>query len=278
MADGEVRVADNLPKTDATLEDNIEHLMKFIDMPTNERMFVRAITGAKTPVDEKYFKPEELAAMRQLVSSTKRDIDAYNKDVDAHNAMKAGRIQKNAQATLNKSTGQLEWTDVKIPQWKRKSYSVRYEDYPDAALDKATHKQEDNSNLGKAQRAWTGTKYINPSIAEAKSDPTLMAMTTLGQFNYETDKDGNVIVVDKYDFNARGATRADLAVTDAAEPGAILSPYVLARRLGGMMVPDDGSHGYDVRINLGNPKDWEQDKKAPAPILPANMLAPVAPK
>lgn len=79
------------------------------------------------------------------------------------------------------------------------------------------------------------------------------AQNTLGQFSYETAPNGDVIAKDRYDFNPNYKTPLWRAVTETLGHG---SPGYLANYVGAKMIPADGKHGYDVRLNLRNKKDW----------------------
>jgi len=93
----------------------------------------------------------------------------------------------------------------------------------------------DYFNLMTKERKEKGTipASLMPSIL-SMADPIGNLQTTLGRFTYSRDADGNLIVVDKYDFN---------------KPSNLGGMYGLMRNYAGEKIPT--GFGRDVRINLG---------------------------
>jgi hypothetical protein len=93
----------------------------------------------------------------------------------------------------------------------------------------------DYYNLMTKERKEKGTipASLMPSIL-SMADPIGNLQTTLGRFTYSRDADGNLIVVDKYDFN---------------KPSNLGGMYGLMRNYAGEKIPT--GFGRDVRINLG---------------------------
>jgi hypothetical protein len=93
----------------------------------------------------------------------------------------------------------------------------------------------DYYQLMKKQQKEKGTipASFMPSIT-SMLDPIGNIQTTLGRFTYSRDADGNLIIVDKYDFN---------------KPSNLGGMYGLLRNYAGEKIPT-GS-GRDVKINLG---------------------------
>jgi len=78
-------------------------------------------------------------------------------------------------------------------------------------------------------------------------DPLGNIQTTLGRFKYARDPNGDLIVVDTYDFNPiYGYGRSQEATTGGY---GLLSPYALLRNYAGEKMPP--GQGRDIRINLG---------------------------
>lgn len=78
-------------------------------------------------------------------------------------------------------------------------------------------------------------------------EPFGNVQTTLGQFNYYRDPNGNLVVADTYDFNPLNyASTSQLART--GDYGAV-SPYGLIRDYAGEKIPP--GYGRNVRVNLG---------------------------
>jgi len=93
----------------------------------------------------------------------------------------------------------------------------------------------DYYNLMTQERKEKGTipASLMPSIL-SMADPIGNLQTTLGRFTYSRDAEGNLIVVDKYDFN---------------KPSNLGGMYGLLRNYAGEKIPT--GFGRDVRINLG---------------------------
>jgi hypothetical protein len=90
---------------------------------------------------------------------------------------------------------------------------------------------------------------LSPSLF-SMGDSLGTAQTTLGRFKYSRDNQGNLIVIDTYDFN----TPMVPGSTQEARTGdyGVLGPYGLIRDYAGEKIPP--GYGRDVRINLGNKK------------------------
>lgn len=85
-----------------------------------------------------------------------------------------------------------------------------------------------------------------PSIFSL-AEPFGNVQTTLGQFRYSRDADGNLIAEDMYDFNPLNT----ISTSQEARTGdyGALSPYGLIRDYAGEKIPP--GYGRNVRINLG---------------------------
>ena len=112
--------------------------------------------------------------------------------------------------------------------------SIRYEDYQ-----KLREKLEEEGRQ---------VLQARPSVFSV-FEPFGNVQTTLGQFNYARDPDGNLVVVDSYDFNPlRNSNAGASQLARTADYGA-LSPYGLIRDYAGEKIPP--GYGRSVRVNLG---------------------------
>lgn len=106
----------------------------------------------------------------------------------------------------------------------------------------------------KAGRPYDGvqyTDYNNPKTFNTVSTPEAIYRTfadkefnivnSLGRFNYHTDKNGNIIVTDIYDFNA-----------DTSPKGNGINATIRREYI------EPNNKPYNWNINLGNPKNWEK--------------------
>jgi hypothetical protein len=183
-------------------------------VPTNARAYVRALAGARTPVDETFFQPEELAVIRDRVRSELEpettQTPLYNSETGAENGLEV-RYRPGAPAG-----------------------GVNYRSPP---------------SMGGAPA---------DDVTTMMHSPDEIVNTTLGMFDYATQPNGDVIATDHYDFNtSRKLTLSEIAKS-ALSTRSLAGAYLPLRQLGGLMVPDDGNHGYPVRINLGNPSTWDK--------------------
>jgi len=162
--------------------------------PTNARAYVKGITGDTTPIDESYFKPEELTALRMA-------------------AMR----------------GMDEFTSHPAPGYTQEHVSYRH---------------------------YTEPQGVNAFNVDAKmlTDPSVVAMTTIGAAQIERQPGGDVHLVDRYNFNS-------IATGWSPTPW-----YRLLRAIGGVLLPE--GKGFDVRLNLGNPAHWTESGEL-VPPLPA---------
>jgi hypothetical protein len=91
-----------------------------------------------------------------------------------------------------------------------------------------------------------GALQARPSIFSLV-EPFGNIQTTLGQFSYARDKNGNLVVTDTYDFNPIH-NRYQSQEAQTGDYGA-LSPYGWIRNYAGEKIPP--GYGRNVRVNLG---------------------------
>ena len=87
---------------------------------------------------------------------------------------------------------------------------------------------------------------VSPSLL-SMGDPLGNIQTTLGRFKYARDANGNMQIVDTYDFNPPMVA----GTTQEARTGdyGVFGPYGLIREYAGEKIPP--GHGRKVNINLG---------------------------
>lgn len=109
--------------------------------------------------------------------------------------------------------------------------SIQYRDYLAAA---------------DAERKRSGARPVTltPGLASLM-DPMGNLQTSLGRFRYYRDANGNLMVVDAYDFNPPPKTASEAALAEQT----VTSPYAMLRNYAGQKVPP--GQGRSVRINLG---------------------------
>jgi hypothetical protein len=120
--------------------------------------------------------------------------------------------------------------------------------------DLATRKGGDKGSINYADYVALAEEINKKDKASASASPSLFSMadpmgnvqTTLGQFSYIKDPEGNLQVVDTYDFNPPNPNAMQEART--GDYGAF-GPYGLIRDYAGEKVPPGA--GREVRVNLG---------------------------
>lgn len=182
-------------------------------VPTKGRMFLRGLMQDTTPVDESYFQPEDLDAMRQLVGVNEK-------------------LRADPRLTVGENHLKIIRGDDGKPQISGDMYKGAYG--PKVSYDT----YESAEALG-----------TDPKVTERPKNQ-------MGQFRYETGPDGNVVVSDRYDFNAYPKGQEPGIRQALIESLKSRGPGPLAGALGSRFIPSDGRHGYDVRVNLGNPSTW----------------------
>jgi hypothetical protein len=118
----------------------------------------------------------------------------------------------------------------------------------------ATRKGGDKGSINYADYVALAEEINKKDKASASASPSLFSMadpmgnvqTTLGQFSYIKDPEGNLQVVDTYDFNPPNPNAMQEART--GDYGAF-GPYGLIRDYAGEKVPPGA--GREVRVNLG---------------------------
>lgn len=147
--------------------------------------------------------------------------------------------------------------------------------------DKGSVSYEDYSRLAQQMRD-EGQKNVDSTASLfSLGSPLGNVRNTLGRFTYARDPRGNVVIVDKYDFNPPDQSQTQEART--ADYG-VFGPYNLIREYAGQKLPP--GKGRDVRINLGAPvkrakgssKEGEVAEPTEAELEAASRPAFVTPK
>lgn len=103
--------------------------------------------------------------------------------------------------------------------------------------------------------------YESANALGVPEDVTELPREQMGQFHYDADADGNVIVQDRYDFNQYPAGQEPSLREVATNAIKQRSMAPVAGYLGSKFIPDDGKHGYDVRVNIGKPSMFKKGDK-----------------
>ncbi len=142
------------------------------NIPTNVRAFVRGALGIKTPIDENFFRPEELDALRTAAA---RGLADYDKKVRP--ALPDSSDQKSYQDYKKKYTSDKYRGEYQNPH-------ISYWDY---------------------DKPWTGGNMPSTLLGWV-SNPSTVAQTTIGSALIKKNENGHVNVVDKYNFEPHPGT------------------------------------------------------------------------
>jgi hypothetical protein len=125
--------------------------------------------------------------------------------------------------------------------------NLSYEDYPD------------NAGVKWAKIAFSkeGGGILN-ILKKSIDDPAFSALTTVGGATLNKDKEGNIILTDKYNFNhayssnlSKGENPDHASIISAIKIAIEQSPYAGLKQLGNAIVPR--KNGLDIKLNLGKP-------------------------
>jgi hypothetical protein len=199
-------------------------------IPANARMLLKSIL-MPTNVTESNFRPDELEALKQTYLNSQSRVgdikNSYYKDW-LNNLQGFSSEDK----VLSKSPDTKEQF---VPQWQEKeemirriSPTIQYFDYP------VNEKYKYNG---------VGDMPVSASF----TDPSYSMSTTIGRAKYTTDDQGNVHVIDQYDF-PRGNKMQDY--------GSWSVPFKAAHALG-----ETYSNKMPVDINLGKIKSILDKKR-----------------
>jgi hypothetical protein len=175
-------------------------------IPANARMLAKSIINPSN-VDESSFTDEELAVQRQ----------AYLNSVSRSQGKRAKELRE-----LHNTKGEFNTNpeDMQMPEWmvKKVTPTIQYEDYP------VKDKYKDYG-VG------------NAPISASFDDKGYSMSTSIGRAKYYKDKDGNIHVIDSYDF-PKGKNMEDY--------GTWSLPFKAAHAVGEKL-----SHKMPMNINLG---------------------------
>lgn len=162
-----------------------------MELPTNIKMYLRQFSSNPSDIDERYFKPDELQAIRNAIKS-REDIKTY-----------AGTY---------------------TPDNRNPNY-IDYDYY-----------RMGNPSFNKAD---SFEDNLLGNIVNSMQSPVYNASSAIGSAYYNIDKNGNVTIDDRYDFN-KGIPLGNANMA-----------YKLAHFLGTNL-----GKPYNVKLNLGNINNW----------------------
>lgn len=194
-------------------------------VPANARMLAKSVFMPSN-VNESNFTAKELEAQRQAVLNSQRRVASPNAQFIRENLSELQSFSPDEQ--VQSRFGKNEFVPVEFEREqliRRISPTVQYPDYP----------------VSKEYHAYSvGDMPLSASFKE----PGYAMSTAIGRAEYKTDPQGNVHVIDKYNF-PRSHDMKDYKEWSM--------PFKLAHLLG-----ERYSKEMPVDINLGNPKTWKK--------------------
>jgi hypothetical protein len=240
-------------------------------MPTNRRIFMESVVDkSKSPITEGAFKPVELDTLRNLIL---RKYAPLAPALDKYEKYLVERISDHEKAVREKNKDKIMYPEFAkryaddintLRKYKQGVITPDFLEIASGVKDYARYHAMTQSDVRDSFNVQPIFGYEDYGIdmkdarrASAGNDPRAALHTTLGRFKYEVDpKTGDLVVVDKYDFNppASGITGSALK----SQPVTLSSLAMSAEGIGGLygVIRDyagrtlpEGS-GRDVRIRL----------------------------
>ena len=222
------------------------------NLPPNERIYMESVIDQRRdPITERSFSPEELDAIRNVITRRYDAIKPQFKQQAVDLRANAAAALKNASATRNPearrrfldeyqqitadvkgldeflTTGRLTKAALNYGQTFNVSPNIQYKDYKD--------------------------KYAVKSPNVSASDLETQIGQVLGRFAYDVDPQGNLTIAEDYDFNPLGSrhyTNTPIGVGDFFR-----SPKTVARKYAGKYLPPGQGRPVNIRVNsLAPPK------------------------
>lgn len=146
-------------------------------MPANARMLSKSVVNP-SPINEGMFTKEELDVLRQAYINAQQR--SHGKEAEAMRAIRNPSVKSNDPLNM---IDDIDLSKEPMPEWmvRKVTPTIQYEDYPLA-------KEHRNYGVG------------DMPISASFNDPAYAMSTTIGRAKHYVDKDGNVHVIDTYDF------------------------------------------------------------------------------
>lgn len=189
------------------------------NVPTNVRAFLRGIAGRTSPVDETFFRPEELDALRVAAGHGLEEF--------ALPARPASSIGSIFQKLGPDDARRMMRESAEYPEGKYR------DDYPNPRIGYRHYDRPWTDNYPQSPLTWI-------------RDPSVVAQTTVGSANIERLPNGDVVLADRYNFP-----------TDRMSMGGFMGQlHKLGELI--LPEGKNNDAGYPVRVNLGNPSTWKK--------------------
>lgn len=204
-------------------------------LPANLGLYAGTMMGDQTPITNKNFSKEDLAALKETVKGQR-----------ATTARKYGEATRLAQDELARLDTPLQVRNfdgqvINLP--RARTVVDAQQDFRDR-LSWAHAGVLDYPSYGAGGKSVDSAGWWN-ALKQSFQDPQYRLATGLGMANFDTDAAGNTIVQDQYDFNGR--RRVGSILEGAWNLRNV--PTMALDYLGSLGAPE--GHGRPVQINLG---------------------------
>ena len=208
----------------ASIKENLLSLL-----PTMARKYIQAVLlGEKTPITEKDFTGPELEAIKQVILLSKKGVDVSSKgDPLKRDVMKTG-LNKEAARQSFATTGEKNQDRYK---------TLRIKPTP-GRVDYGTHAK--SGVTGGPDASTFGIGNLLTPIGNVKH--------TLGQFPYEMNEEGDIVVKDKYDFSEY--YDPDISVSDRIQNAIQTLGYSELRHYAAQRLPEGSENAPEVEVNI----------------------------
>lgn len=199
----------------------------YMSIPANARLLAKSMFYP-TPVNDSSFTNPELNALREAYANTQNRIVSPEAASSRESLDRLSTVSPNEKVFSKFGKGFVPSELEKEMLISNISPTLQYEDYP-------VYKNGSPYGVG------------NMPLSKSFTDPSYAMATTVGRAKYMTDAQGNVHVMDTYDF-PRGSKMQDY--------GAWSMPFKAGHAMG-----EQYSNSMPVDINLGKIKSILDKKK-----------------
>ena len=189
--------------------------------PANLRAYMMGLAGNKETLDERFFSESELAALRR---AARKGMDEFKLPVRPEPPVDPKRND----LSLEDKERLKSWREQYPPEQYRRPYTREHINY----------RHYDGVQRG---NSLAEHPFVMGGLIPYLSGSGAQTATTVGRALIERQPTGEVVLADKYDFDVRG-------VFERSALGAL-------ERLAQAVLPPGA--GFPIRVNLGNPADWD---------------------
>lgn len=257
-------MADNLSLFGNVIEQGLKLYDKTQDrskLPANKRVFLESMLDNKRePITEKDLSKGEQDALKDVVyqrySKLKEPLQTYKTYLenltarkDAKNFYSPDQLEQAKQdlKTVNSFlAGSLTPEFIQLANLGRGTMVNSQNLMREAGIDRKVFNLYPNIQYPNYSKT-PGESLGNFTVFSGNQDPRSALQTLLGRFNFDIDKNGNILIKEDYDFNAP----ASGVTQEAAREGAsVTGPYQLLREYAGEKMPPGQGRPVNITVPL----------------------------